>query len=267
MRACASSLVEAFQSVPCRPEEEQTSLRRGAVTQPSKGQTALQIAVRPKRFGELLEGLPGIGSSKASKPGALDTRPAREAKRLANSSKRSRGTVIALTLTTLTGGAYGSPFATGLWARPWLSWPLRRSSRRVPGPSVTADGPRMTDRRSPLSGSGPVMADRGGPPLGAPPCESPPQATAARARHSAESQQGREVELWWRSRRNPRSPVFLDSETNEDVLTAAPERTSPRGEQRPRNVLLAPDDFQAVAHSASGRAGVIRRAGGDNVLT
>jgi len=61
--------------------------------------------------------------------------------------------------------------------------------------------------------------------------------------------------------------VFLDSETNEDVLTAAPERTSPRGEQRPRNVLLAPDDFQAVAHSASGRAGVIRRAGGDNVLT
>src|SRR3978361_1503398 len=44
----------------------------------------------------------GRSSSKASKPSALETRPAREAKRSANSSKRSRGTVMALILTMLT---------------------------------------------------------------------------------------------------------------------------------------------------------------------
>src|SRR5215208_8246672 len=48
----------------------------------------------------------GRSSSKASKPSALDTLPARFAKRSANSSKRSRGTVIALILTTLTPGSY-----------------------------------------------------------------------------------------------------------------------------------------------------------------
>jgi hypothetical protein len=53
----------------------------------------------------------GRRSSNASKPGALDTRPAREAKRLANSSKRSRGAVMALILATLTPRAYGSPVA------------------------------------------------------------------------------------------------------------------------------------------------------------
>src|SRR4051794_12797121 len=48
----------------------------------------------------------GRSSSKASKPSALDTLPARFAKRCANSSNRSRGTVIALILTTLTPGSY-----------------------------------------------------------------------------------------------------------------------------------------------------------------
>src|SRR3954468_18788492 len=44
----------------------------------------------------------GRSSSNASKPSALDTFPAR----FANSSNRSRGTVIALILTTLTPGSY-----------------------------------------------------------------------------------------------------------------------------------------------------------------
>ncbi len=44
----------------------------------------------------------GRSSSKDSKPSACSTRPAREAKRRSNSSKRSRGTVMALTLTMLT---------------------------------------------------------------------------------------------------------------------------------------------------------------------
>src|SRR4051812_8432284 len=48
----------------------------------------------------------GRSSSNASKPSALDTFPARFANRSANSSKRSRGTVIALILTTLTPGSY-----------------------------------------------------------------------------------------------------------------------------------------------------------------
>ena len=65
--------------------------------------------------------------------------------------------------------------------------------------------------------------------------------------------------------------MFFDSVVNEDVATAAPERPSPRGEerppQRPRNVLLARGGFEPLAHSASGTATTIRLARGGNVLT
>jgi hypothetical protein len=63
--------------------------------------------------------------------------------------------------------------------------------------------------------------------------------------------------------------MFLDDEVNENVVTAAPQRPSDRGEQRqePRNVLVARGRFQGVAHSARGRASAIRLAVGGNVLT
>jgi hypothetical protein len=65
--------------------------------------------------------------------------------------------------------------------------------------------------------------------------------------------------------------MLFDSVVNEDVVTAAPERPSPRGEERrqerPRNVLLARGSFESVAHSASGTASTIRLARGGNVLT
>jgi hypothetical protein len=63
--------------------------------------------------------------------------------------------------------------------------------------------------------------------------------------------------------------MFLDSEVNEDVVTAAP--PSPAGEERrdgrPLNVLLSRGEFESVAHSASGTASTIRPARGGNVLT
>jgi hypothetical protein len=46
----------------------------------------------------------GAGARRPRSPGALETRPARAAKRRSNSPKRSRGTVMALTLTMLTTG-------------------------------------------------------------------------------------------------------------------------------------------------------------------
>jgi hypothetical protein len=61
--------------------------------------------------------------------------------------------------------------------------------------------------------------------------------------------------------------MFLDDQVDEDVVMAAPERAAPRGEERPRNVLLAGARFRSVAHSATGTASAIRRAGGGRVLT
>ncbi len=67
------------------------------------------------------------------------------------------------------------------------------------------------------------------------------------------------------------SSTFLDNEVDEDVVTAAPQRSSPVGEERrrerPRNVLLAGGSFESLAHSARGKASAIRRAGGGRVLT
>ncbi|MBD0281353.1 MAG: DM13 domain-containing protein [Thermoleophilaceae bacterium] len=61
--------------------------------------------------------------------------------------------------------------------------------------------------------------------------------------------------------------MFLDDEVNENVVMAAPERPEARGEERPRNVLLASGEFRSVAHSATGTASAIRRARGGRVLT
>jgi hypothetical protein len=61
--------------------------------------------------------------------------------------------------------------------------------------------------------------------------------------------------------------MFLDDEVNENVVMAAPERPAARGQERPRNVLLASGDFRSVAHSATGTASAIRRARGGRVLT
>jgi hypothetical protein len=61
--------------------------------------------------------------------------------------------------------------------------------------------------------------------------------------------------------------MFFDDVVDENVVMAAPERPSPRGEEGPRNVLLARGSFESVAHSASGTASTIRRASGGNVLT
>jgi hypothetical protein len=61
--------------------------------------------------------------------------------------------------------------------------------------------------------------------------------------------------------------MLFDDVVDENVVTAAPERPSQRGENGPRNVLLARGRFESVAHSASGTASTIRRARGGNVLT
>ena len=64
--------------------------------------------------------------------------------------------------------------------------------------------------------------------------------------------------------------MFFDDVVNERVVMAAP---APRGEagertgDRRRNVLEAHGQFESVAHSASGQASLIRRAGGGQVLT
>ena len=62
---------------------------------------------------------------------------------------------------------------------------------------------------------------------------------------------------------------FLDDEVNEDVVRVTPAASSQGAsrEERPRNVLLARGRFESVAHSASGVATAVRRAGGGNVLT
>ena len=64
--------------------------------------------------------------------------------------------------------------------------------------------------------------------------------------------------------------TLLDDEVNEDVVTAAPAQPAPQrgaAPQRPRNELVARGSFQSVEHPASGRASVIRRARGGDVLT
>ena len=67
-----------------------------------------------------------------------------------------------------------------------------------------------------------------------------------------------------------RSTVF-DDEVNERVVTVSPPSSAAQGgapeRDRPRNVLLGRGRFQPVAHSVSGTATTIRRAGGGNVLT
>jgi hypothetical protein len=62
---------------------------------------------------------------------------------------------------------------------------------------------------------------------------------------------------------------FLDDEVNEQVVRVTPAAPGDGASQRerPRNVLLARGRFESVAHSASGVATTVRRAGGGNVLT
>lgn len=62
---------------------------------------------------------------------------------------------------------------------------------------------------------------------------------------------------------------FLDDEVNEKVVRVTPAASngSASSDERPRNVLLARGRFESVAHSASGVATAVRRAGGGNVLT
>jgi hypothetical protein len=62
---------------------------------------------------------------------------------------------------------------------------------------------------------------------------------------------------------------FLDDEVNEKVVRVTPVAPGDSASQaeRPRNVLLARGRFESVAHSASGVATTVRRAGGGNVLT
>jgi hypothetical protein len=62
---------------------------------------------------------------------------------------------------------------------------------------------------------------------------------------------------------------FLDDEVNEKVVRVTPAALGGGGAQseRPRNVLLARGRFESVAHSASGVATAVRRAGAGNVLT
>jgi hypothetical protein len=62
---------------------------------------------------------------------------------------------------------------------------------------------------------------------------------------------------------------FLDDEVNEKVVRITPGASvgGAAGSERPRNVLLARGRFESVAHSASGVATTVRRAGGGNVLT
>ncbi len=62
---------------------------------------------------------------------------------------------------------------------------------------------------------------------------------------------------------------FLDDEVSEKVVRVTPAAPGDSASQaeRPRNVLLARGRFESVAHSASGVATTVRRAGGGNVLT
>jgi hypothetical protein len=62
--------------------------------------------------------------------------------------------------------------------------------------------------------------------------------------------------------------TLVDDVVNERVVMASPSAAERRvpGE-RPRNVLLRRGDFEPVAHSVTGTATTIRRAGGGTVLT
>jgi Electron transfer DM13 len=63
--------------------------------------------------------------------------------------------------------------------------------------------------------------------------------------------------------------TILDDEVNERVVRVSPPVAAgeaPAGD-RPRNELLARGGFEPVAHSVTGTATAIRRAGGGNVLT
>ena len=67
--------------------------------------------------------------------------------------------------------------------------------------------------------------------------------------------------------------VFMDDVVNEQVATVAPAGSAPAAQSsgqaapEPQNVLLRAGRFEAVRHSASGRAQAIDLAEGGNVLT
>jgi hypothetical protein len=63
--------------------------------------------------------------------------------------------------------------------------------------------------------------------------------------------------------------TILDDEVNERVVRVSPPVAAGEApaSDRPRNVLLARGGFEPVAHSVTGTATAIRRAGGGNVLT